>query len=37
MIRGDYVGKYVPDLAVLGLNPGKNKTVKQNREALAAG
>jgi hypothetical protein len=36
MIRGDHVGENIADLAVLGLNAGKNKAVLQNREALAA-
>jgi hypothetical protein len=36
MIRGDHVGKNVADLAILGLNAGKDKPVQQNREALAA-
>jgi hypothetical protein len=36
MIRGDHVGKNVADLAVPGLNAGKDKPVKQNREALPA-
>src|ERR1700682_3632013 len=36
MIRGDHVGKNVADLAVLGLNAGKDKPVEQNRKALAA-
>jgi hypothetical protein len=36
MICRDHVGKNVADLAIPGLNPGKDKAVKQNREALPA-
>jgi hypothetical protein len=36
MIHRDSVRENVPYLAVLGLNPGKDETVKQNREALTA-